>query len=265
MGKVCFIIFAHTNNQNNDDINDMISNISYFHSDCDFMINHPTLNHPKIRTRHTPGLVNHSNFIFGNLIKLFNDLTIDEIEKYDHFCLVSANQYFINNIIFEKDVNYAQFNTTENFDKDYIGKHMDKTPKGFPIKQSYLFGGTWDDEKLYEKLGIELPMISNWECVTFTNEVMKLCKSNLNTTLSVYPNRDLMNVYVPYMILLSGQRWEFIPHFGTYDPSNPEPKNYFITKEQIVKKREEGYFSIKRVNYSENCHLKNFVRENYMI
>jgi hypothetical protein len=260
--KIGFIIFAHSFAQSNEDIDDMINNISHFHDNCEFFVNHPTLNHPKIRTRHTPGVLNHSNFIFGALIELFNSLTVDEINEYEHFCLVSANQYFIDDIKFEKGINYAQFNTTENFDDDYTGKDMDKTIVGFPIKQPYLNGGTWDDGGLYKELGIELPMISNWECVTFTKEVMLLCKEKIDIALKIYPNRDLMNVYVPYMILLSQQPWEFAPHFGTYDPSNPQPKNYLITIEQVLDKKNNGYFSIKRVNYSRNCPIKNYIREN---
>ena len=105
-------------------------------------------------------------------------------------------------------------------------------------------------------------MISNWECITFTKEVMLLCKKNLQIALRVYPNRDLMNVYIPYMILLSKQQWEFIPHFGTYDPSNPQPKNHIITIPQVINKKNEGYFSIKRVNYNKNCEIKKYIREN---
>ena len=103
--KTCFIIFAHSLLHSVGDIDDIINNISYFHDNCDFMVNHPTLNHPKIRTRHMPGILDRSNFIFGALIELFNSLTIDEIESYDHFCLVSGNQFFINDIVFEKGVN----------------------------------------------------------------------------------------------------------------------------------------------------------------
>ena len=263
--KTCFIIFAHSFVQTNDDIDDMIQNISYFHDNCDFFINHPTLNHPKIKTRHMPGLLDHSNFIFGALIELFNGLTFDEINQYEHFCLVSANQYFISDINFEKGTNYTQFNTTENFDDDYIGKNMEKTIVGFPIKQPYLFGGTWDDLGLYKELGIDLPMISNWECITFTKEVMLLCKEKLEIALKIYPNRDLMNIYIPYMILLSNQEWEFIPHFGTYDPSNPQPKNHLITIQQIIDKKNEGYFSIKRVNYGRSCPFKEYIRQNLML
>lgn len=261
--KTAFIIFAHSTLHTIEDVDDMINNISQFHDNCEFMINHPTLNHPKIRMRHMPGVLNQSNFIFGALESLIKDLTIDEINEYEHFCLVSANQYFINDINFEKGVNYAQFNTTENFDKDYIGKNMSKEIIGFPIRQPYLFGKTWDDEFLYKELGIELPMISNWECISFTKEVMNLSKKNLLTALRIYPNRDLMNVYIPYMILLSKQKWEFIPHFGTYDPSNPEPKNFIITIQQIINKRNEGYFSVKRVNYNKNCPIKNYIKQNF--
>jgi hypothetical protein len=73
-----------------------------------------------------------------------------------------------------------------------------------------------------------------------------------------------MNVYVPYMILLSKQQWEFIPHFGTYDPSNPQPKNHILTIDQVINKRKDGYFSVKRVNYNKNCPIKKYIRENLM-
>lgn len=263
--KTAFIIFAHSIVHTAEDVDDMISNISHFHDNCDFIVNHPTLDHPKVKLRHMPGPLNYSNFIFGVLIELFNSLTIEEINQYEHFCLVSANQYFISDINFEIGVNYAQFNTTENFDDDYTGKDMSKTIIGFPIKQPYLFGKTWDDEGLYKELGIDLPMISNWECMTFTKEVMKLCKEKLDIALKIYPNRDLMNVYIPYMILLSKQQWEFIPHFGTYDPSNPQPKNHILSIEQVINKKEAGYFSVKRVNYSKNCPIKHYIRENLMV
>jgi hypothetical protein len=66
------------------------------------------------------------------------------------------------------------------------------------------------------------------------------------------------------MILLSGQQWEFPPYFGTYDPSNKPNYNWVITINQIVEKFNQGYFSVKRVNYPKNCELKQFIRQNYM-
>ena len=49
MQKCCFIIFAHSNLHDIDDINDIIDNINHFHKNADFMILHPTMNHEKIR------------------------------------------------------------------------------------------------------------------------------------------------------------------------------------------------------------------------
>lgn len=260
--KTAFIIFGHSTLNTVEDIDDIIKNISYFHNNCDFMVNHPTINHPKIRTRHTPGPLNFSNFIFGVLIELIKNLTVDEINNFEHFCLVSANQYFINQIKFEKNVNYAQFLNTENWDNTYNGKDSSKDIIGFPLQQPY---GRWDPKDLYKEYGIEVPMTANWECLTVTKEVMLLAKIHLAKCIEYYPNQDMINVFLPYMILLSKQQWEFPPHFGTYDPSNRPTFNKILTKEQITNKYNNGYFSIKRVNYSKNCELKNFIRQNYMI
>ena len=259
--RTAFIIFAHSTTHTNEDVDDMIANISYFHDNCDFMINHPKLDHPKIRMRHMPGPLNVSNFIFGALVDLIKNITIDEINTFEHFCLVSANQYFINDIIYEKGVNYAQFLNTDNWVETYNGKNSDKTIIGFPLQQPY---GRWDTKDLYLEYNIELPMSANWECLTVTKEVMLLAKENLDKCLEYYPNQDMINIFLPYMILLSKQLWEFPSYFGTYDPSNKPNYNWVITVPQIIEKRNEGYSSIKRVNYKKNCELKQFIRQNYM-
>ena len=262
MGKTCFIIFGHSTGQTIEDIDDMIKNISYFHDNCDFFVNHPTIEHPNIKTRHMPGVLNHSSFIFGALVELIKNITEEEINRFDHFCLVSANQYFINKIEFKPNTNYAQFLNTDNWDSTYNGKDSDKTVVGFPLQQPY---GRWDIKNLYLEYGVDTPMSANWECLTFTKEVMRLAKKHLDKCLEYYPNDDMMNIFLPYMILLSKQNWEFPPYFGTYDPSNRPSFNWVITKEQIVEKRNNGYFSVKRVNYSKNCELKKFIQKNYMI
>jgi hypothetical protein len=259
--KTAFIIFAHSTTHTIEDVDDMITNISYFHDNCDFMINHPTLDHPKIRMRHMPGPLNKSNFIFGALIDLIKNLSKDEINSFEHFCLVSANQYFINEINFEKGVNYVQFLNTDNWDQTYNGKDSDKNIIGFPLQQPY---GRWDPKNLYLEYNIELPMSANWECMTVTKEVMLLAKQHLDKCLEYYPNDDMINIYLPYMVILSGQQWEFPPYFGTYDPSNRPNFNWVITINQIVEKYNQGYFSVKRVNYPKGCELKEFVRQNYM-
>jgi hypothetical protein len=259
--RTAFIIFAHSTIHTIEDVDDMISNISYFHDNCDFMINHPTLDHPKIRMRHMPGNLNHSNLIFGGLIDLIKNITEDEINSFDHFCLVSANQYFINGINFEKGINYVQFFNTEDWYSTYNGKDSDRSIVGFPLQQPY---GRWDGKNLYLEYNVDLPMGANWECMTVTKEVMLLAKQHLDKCLEYYPNDDMMSIFLPYMILLSKQTWEFPSHFGTYDPSNKPNYNRIITINQIVEKYNQGYFSIKRVNYLKSCELKQFIRQNYM-
>lgn len=259
--KTGFIIFAHSLKQTKEDVDDMINNISYFHDNCDFFINHPTLSHHKIRMRHSPGQLNASNFIFGGIIEFLKNISDEEINEYEHFCLVSANQYFINEIDFKIGVNYAQFINTENWDNTYNGKDSDKKIIGFPLKQPY---GRWDNKDLYKEFGLETPMSANWECLTVTKDVIFLAKKNLDKCLEFYPNEDMINIFLPYMILLSKQEWEFPPYFGTYDPSNRPNFNWIITIDQIKEKHKENYFSVKRVNYQKNCELKQFIRQTYM-
>jgi hypothetical protein len=259
--RCCFIIFAHNDLQTNEDVEDLINNISFFHNDCDFIVNHPTLTHPKVRVRHRLGPVDHSSFIFGAFIDVLQSLSGEEINSFDHFCLVSANQYFINKIEFKKDTNYVQFINTEKWDDEYNGKDFNKEIIGNPIIQPW---GNWDPLNLYKKFNIDKPMASNWECLTLTNKALKLAKENVNICTEVYPNQDRISTFVGYMALLSGQNWEFPPHFGTYDPSNPQPKNWILTEEQVIQKYLEGYFSVKRTNYPRSCHIKNFIRNNLM-
>lgn len=261
MSRCCFIIFAHSSAHDIDDLNDLIENIQYFHDDCDFIVNHPTIEHPKVRVRHMPGVLNHSDFIFGAYNKILKELSIEEINSFDHFCLVSANQYFINKIHFENGVNYVQFYNTENWDDIYSGKDMDKTIIGFPLQQPY---GRWDPEDLYKDYGIETPMPSNWECLTLTKEAMLLAKENVDLCAKKYYNKDMISIFPGYMAIMSGQSWEFPAHFGTYDPSNRELRNHFLFPEQVVQKRNDGYFSVKRVDYKKSCPVKQFIRQNYM-
>jgi len=260
MNKCAFIIFAHNNVQTNEDVDDMIANICYFHDNCEIIVNHPTLTHPKVRIRHRLGPLNQSNFIFGAFENLVRSLSVDEINSFDHFCLVSANQYFINKINFEKDVNYLQFLNTEDWENTYKGKDSDKEIKGFPLQQPY---GRWDAKNMYKEFKIALPMSANWECATLTNKSMLLAKENIDKCVEIYENVDMINVFPGYMALMSGQNWEFPNHFGTYGPDNPS-KNWIITLDQIIEKHNTGYFSIKRVNYNKNCELKQFIRDNYM-
>lgn len=259
--KCCFIIFAHNDVHTNEDVEDMIDNINYFHKNCDIIVNHPNLTHPNVKIKHRLGALNHSKFIFGAFEELVRTLTTEEINQYDHFCLVSANQYFINEINFEKDVNYIQMLNTENWESTYRGKDTSKEIQGFPLQQPY---GRWDMKDLYKEFNLELPMSANWECATLTKESMLLSKQHIDKCVEYYPNQDMINVFPPYMVLLSEQRWEFPAHFGTYDPSNPEPKNWWLNIEQVKQKHSEGYISVKRVNYNKDCPVKQFIRETYM-
>lgn len=259
--RCCFIIFAHSTVQDLNDLNDMIDNIQYFHKNCDFIVNHPSIEHPKVKVRHLPGELNKSNFIFGAYEKILKELTEEEILSFDHFCLVSANQYFINDIKFEKDINYVQFYNTETWDDDYWGKDMDKTVVGFPLNQPY---GRWDPKDLYKKYSLQIPMPSNWECLTLTKESMLLAKKNIDSCIETYYNQDMISIFPGYMALMSGQEWEFPSHFGTYDPSNRNQKNQILTIEQVDQKLSDGYFSVKRVNYKKNCPIKKHIREHLM-
>ena len=261
MSRCCFIIFAHSTDHDVDDLDDMIENIEYFHDDCDFIVNHPNIVHPKVRVHHMPGTLNKSDFIFGAYNKILKELSVEEIESFDHFCLVSANQYFVNKIHFEKGVNYVQFYNKENWDDLYTGKDMDKEVEGFPLQQPY---GRWDPKDVYKEYGIETPMASNWECLTLTKESMLLAKENIDTCAKTYYNQDMISIFPGYMALMSEQPWEFPAHFGTYDPSNRTLRNQVLFPEQVVEKRNAGYFSMKRVNYKRYCPVKQFIRENFM-
>lgn len=266
MSKTCFIIFAHSTQHTIEDVDDMIDNINYFHTDSDFMILHPNMTHPKTRLNTPLGVLNKSSFIFGPLSKLIKDLTKEEINSFDHFCLVSANQYFINEIKFDLGVNYAQYYHKEDWGQKYNGKDTDKTVEGFPLQQPY---GRWDAKDFYKAIELETtPMVANWECLTVTKEVMFLAQKYIDLCLEYYPNEDMINMFLPYMILKSGQDWEFPPFFGTYDPSNRPGVglgfNNILTQQQIDEKLRDGYFSVKRVNYTKNCALKQYIRETLM-
>jgi hypothetical protein len=258
---VCYIIFAHCNTQNNEDLQDIIDNIKYFSEDeSDFIVNHPTINHSKIRTRHQLGPLNYSSFIYGAFIEIVKSITEEELNKYDHFCLVSANQYFINKIKFKPQTNYFQFYNSADWENYYHGISTEKIVGNY-LRQPY---GLWDNKEMYKVFGIENPMASNWECGTLTKESMKLCKENINKSIEIYPNTDLISLFPGYMALKSYQEWEWPSFFGTFDPSCKE-KNHIITINQLETKRKEGYFSIKRVGYSKNCLIKDYIRKNYMV
>ena len=102
---VLFMIFSHCREQTVEDLNDMIDNIKHYHNDCDFLVNHPTIIHPKVRTRHNIGTLNQCNMVYGVFIEMVRSITEEELNKYDHFCMVAANQYFINKIEFNKKSN----------------------------------------------------------------------------------------------------------------------------------------------------------------
>lgn len=259
MTRTCFIIFAHCDLQNKEDVDDIIDNISHFNKNCDFLINHPTIQHNKIFTRHRLGPLNSSSFIFGAFREIIEKLTYDQINLFDHFCLVSANQYFISDIVFEKDINYFQFFNNPNWSCNYSGKNSSKLYVEGALKQCY---GIWDDKMMYKELNIQTPMASNWECGVLTKEAVIECKNNFYICDKYYPNSDLISLYPGYMALKTKQSWNYPSFFGTFDPSCPS-KNWIINIDQVKQKKIEGYCSIKRVNYNKNCKIKKFIRENY--
>ena len=259
--KVCFIIFAHCNLQNKEDIQDMICNIKQFHSNCDFIINHPTIQHEKIFTRYIVGQVGTSPFIYGAFREIIEKLTLQKINEFSHFCLVSANQYFISNISFEKDINYVQFFNSPNWSSFYFGKD---TPNIYIENALQQECGKWDSKLMYEEFLLKTPMCSNWECAALTKETIIECKNNFHLADKYYPNCDLISSYPGYMALKTNQQWKFPAFFGTFDPSCPN-KNWIITIDQIKQKKSEGYYSVKRVNYNKNCKIKEFIRKNYYV
>ena len=101
-------------------------------------------------------------------------------------------------------------------------------------------------------------------CLTLTKEAMLLAKENVDCCVETYYNQDMISIFPGYMALMSGQTWEFPSHFGTYDPSNRTLKNKILFPGQVIEKRDAGYFSVKRVNYSKHCPVKQFIRETYM-
>lgn len=257
--KTYFIIFAHCNQQTLEDIDDMIDNISRFSINYDFGINHPRINHCKVITKHNVGPVDSSNFIFGAFVDIINKLSEEIISDFDHFCLVSANQYFINPLILEQNINYVQFFNTPNWGGTYIGKDTSPIYEYNPLIQHY---GVWDDRMLCNELNIPTPMASNWEGACLTKEAIMLCKENINKAIDKYPNCDLMSVFPGYMALKTNQKWNFPSFFGTFDPSSNN-KSHLITIDQLEIKHKEKYSSIKRVEYGKGCAIKKYIRENY--
>jgi len=258
MNNICFIIFAHCSGQSVDDINDMIDNIKHFSPNSEIIINHPTINHPNIISKHDVGPVNNSSFIFGAFDEVLKNISEEFINKFDHFCLFSANQYVINSFNYQKNVNYVQFYNTSNWNKTYKGKDSDCTYHSGALRQGY---GLWDDKDMYKVFGIEKAMASNWENATLTKEAMISCKQNIEKAKEIYPNCDLISLFPGYMALMTKQEYRFAPFFGCFDPSS-ENKDHLLSINQINQKKQQGYFSIKRVNYSKDCNLKEYIRYN---
>lgn len=258
--KTAFIIFAHCGVQTVDDVDDLIDNIKHFHNNCDFLINHPNIEHEKIFTRHNLGELNRSSFIYGAFVDIVNKLSYDDIESFDCFYFVSSNQYFMSDIIIKLNVNYFQFYNTPDWTNSYVGKDSDKTVIGNPLIQPY---GVWDPDRLCDDLKVPTPMASNWEGAILTKESMKLCKDHIQTSIEKYPNTDLISLFPGYMALLSGQPWEFPEIFCTFDPSNKPEYNKIVTIEQLLTKKGQGYYSVKRVNYNKDCPIKTHIRSLY--
>lgn len=261
--KTLYLVFGDSRNQDSDDLEDICQNINYFDHNCEIIINHPSADHPNVKLKHVVQPVNHSVFIFGVFIDLLHYLKNNPI-KFDHLCLFSANQYLINNFFPEKNINYLQFYNCPDWDFKYTGKDFTNVTIGNPLIQYDTFN--WDEKGMNSLMGVENAMVSNWEFAFLTDRTIDFCQEYLNQALSIYPNRDLIQIFPGYMALKTGQPWMFPPFFGTFDPSNRiNNHNYLITEEQITQKRLKGYSSIKRVNYKKNCPIKQFIKEKYYI
>jgi hypothetical protein len=256
--KTLYLIFGDARNQNYDDLEDLYQNIKHFDKNCEIIINHPSVEHPNVKIRHVVQPVNVSPFIFGVFTEFLKYIKKNPIE-FDHVCLFSANQYMINNFKPEKHVNYLQFYNCPDWDFKYTGKDFTNTTIGNPLIQYGTFN--WDQKGMNEILQIPNAMVSNWESAYLTKEAIELSQKYLPDCESIYPGRDCIQLFPGYMALKTGQTWMFPPFFGTFDPSNKiNNHNSIITKEQIDQKLKEGYSLIKRVNYSKDCPLKEYIR-----
>lgn len=259
--KTLYLIFGDVRHQQDEDLEDICQNIMYFDNNCEIIINHPTSNHPKVVLRHWVQPVNQSSFIFGVFTEFLNNTYCKTI-KFDHLCLFAANQYMINRFFPLSGVNYLQYYNTPNWDFDYDGKNFSNITIGNPLIQYQTFN--WDLDNLHQKLDIPTPMVSNWEFAHLTKEAVDLCYRFIQECQHIYPTRDCIQLFPGYMALKTEQPWFFPPFFGTFDPSNrANNHNWIITEQQIQQKHNEGYCSVKRVNYTKNCPLKQFIRENY--
>ena len=136
------------------------------------------------------------------------------------------------------------------WDFKYTGHNFSNITIGNPLIQYQTFN--WDEKNLHEALGVNDAMVSNWEYAFLTKETINLCHDHIRSAKSIYPNRDLIQLFPGYMALKSGQLWKFPPFFGTFDPSNRiNHHNHLITTNQIDLKYSAGYTSVKRVNYSQ--------------
>lgn len=257
--KTLYLVFGDARNQDDDDLDDICDNINYFDKNCEIVINHPTSTHKNVKLRHIVQPIG-THFIFGIFIEFLNLLNKEEYE-FDHVCLFSANQYLINSFIPIKNINYLQFYNCPEWDYNYTGKDFSNLTIGNPLIQC---GFNWDENNMGFRLGIDNAMISNWEYAFLTKETINLCQKHINDCLQIYPYRDCIQLFPGYMALKSEQPWLFPPFFGTFDPSNKINNcNWIITHDQIDQKHNEGYCSIKRVNYKKDCSLKEHIRKKY--
>jgi len=253
-----YLIFGDARNQNDDDLEDLCQNIRHFDNNAQIIINHPTSNHTNVKLKHIVDPVDISPFIFGVFKEFLNYFSNNDL-NFDHLNLVSANQYYINKFEPEIGVNYVQFYNCDDWDHHYTGKDFPAVYSGNPIVQNF----NWDPRNLHKIVGVDNPMVSNWESMYLTYESVKLCAENLYLCDQIYPNQDRIQTFPAFMALKSGQEWRFPPFFGTFDPSNLVNKhNHIITITQVIEKYNLGYCTIKRVNYHKDCEIKQFIRNN---
>jgi hypothetical protein len=273
---VLYLVHGDVRSQNYEDLNDLCKNIRYFNPEAKIIINHPEVDHPDVLLRYRLHEIDTSRHVFGVFVELLKYLKQNPI-KFDHVSWISANQYMINNFKPEKHVNYLQFFNHPEWEYNYTGKDypnriFGRPYEGMQYEMSKTRNEIYDPKDYYKELGIENPMCHNWEFAFLTKKAIDFCQKNIDRVCDLYPigeyGCDRSMSFAGYMALLTKQEWRFPPIFGTYDPSNKLREDGRFSKmctlDQIIQKRNEGYASVKRVNYKMDCPLKDYIRTNFM-
>lgn len=271
MGKTLYLVLSHSIEQDYDDIEDTCQNIKYFDPEADIIVNHPSSNHPNVKLRYKMQEIDTSRHVFSVLVNFLKYLDNNELH-FDHLCWYSANQYMIRDFKPKDQVNYVKFFNHPDWESVFTGKDFPNVVFGQPFEgiqvgTNSTRGKIYDPKNYYQELGIEIPMCHHWDLTTVTKEVVDLARKHVDRVCEVYPvgeyGCDRSMTFLGYMALLSKQSWEFPPLF--YSSVNiSSPSTHFCTVDQIIQKYNEQYSVVKRVGYKKGCHLRTFIRDNYM-